>query len=52
MRHAQYVFVCSSMIPSMKSGLYKVNTVLKKKRLKIEKIVGDVHEAKCECAAG
>ena len=47
-RHPEYVFVRSSMIPSMKSGMYKVI----KKQIINDRMVGSVHEATCECAAG
>ena len=46
-----YVFVRCSMVPSMRSGMYKVKLILKK-HLVNEKLVGSVHGATCECAAG
>ena len=49
--HPGYAFVRSSVIPSMRSGMYKVKLVLQK-RLINEKLVGSIHEATCECAAG
>ena len=38
-RHPQYAFVRSSMIPSMRSGMYKVKLILQKQLVK-EKLVG------------
>lgn len=50
-RHPEYAFVRSSMIPSMKCGVYKVKFVLQK-RLVNENLVGSIYEAICEYAAG
>lgn len=50
-RHPEYAFVRSSIVPSMKSGVYKVNLILQK-QLVNEKLVGSIYEATCECAAG
>ena len=49
--HPGYAFVRSSMIPSMRSGMYRVKLILKK-QLVHEKLVGSIHAATCECAAG
>ena len=37
-RHPEYAFVCSSIVPSMKSGVYKVKLILQKQLLN-EKLV-------------
>lgn len=49
--HPEYAFVGSSIVPSMKSGVYKVKLILQKQLLN-EKLVGSIYEATCECAAG
>ena len=50
-RHPEYAFVRSSIVPSMKSGVYKVKLILQKQLLN-GKLVGSIYEATCECAAG
>ncbi len=50
-RHPVYTFVRCSIIPSMRSGTYIVKLMLKKQALRSQ-IVGNVHQASCECAAG
>ena len=49
--HPEYAFVRSSIVPSMKSGVYKVKLILQKQLLN-EKLVGSIFEATYECAAG
>ena len=50
-RHPVYTFVRCSVIPSMRSGTYLVKLMLKKQTV-ASQIVGNIHQASCECAAG
>lgn len=50
-RHPVYTFVRCSIIPSMRSGTYLVKLMLKKEALSSQ-IVGSIHQASCQCAAG
>lgn len=50
-RNQTYTFIKSSMIQSMKTGMYKVAMVLKKEFIGQE-CVGSIVGATCDCAAG
>ena len=50
-RHTQYAFVRCSVVPSMRTGKYSVKMMLKKETIG-DQVVGTVHQAFCECAAG
>ena len=50
-RHPVYTFVRCSIIPSMRSETYLVKLMLKKQAINSQ-ILGSVHQASCECAAG
>ena len=43
-----YCFVRCSVVPSMKTGIYKVDLLLKKNSTGY----GEIHTASCQCAAG
>ena len=49
-RNPTYMFIKSSMIPSMRSGTYKVTMILKKEFVQ-EQCVGNIVQASCDCAA-
>ena len=49
--HPHYTFVRCSVIPSMRTGTYTVKLILKRHIIG-DQVVGTVHQASCECAAG
>ena len=49
--HPHFTFIRSTIIPSMRSGSYSVKLLLKKRILR-ERVIADVSQASCECAAG
>ena len=50
-RHPHFTFIRSAIIPSMRSGSYSVKLLLKKRTLR-DRVIADVSQASCECAAG
>ena len=49
--HPHYAFVRGSMIPSMRAGTYVVTLMLKKQTIG-DHVIGRIHQASCDCAAG
>ena len=49
--HTLYMFVRSTVLPSMRSGTYTVKVMLKKEMCRGH-LVANIAEASCECAAG
>ncbi len=50
-RHPHYAFVRGSVVPSMRPGTYMVTLMLKKETIG-DHVIGRVHQASCDCAAG
>ena len=46
-----YTFVRSSVLPSMRAGIYTVKVMLKKEMIR-DQSIASITEASCECVAG